>query len=237
MHNRHFIGISIKLMLLTIALSAFCAQPDTSGWVLDDEKDNIRIYTRTIPDLKNVEFKGVGLDSINIEIIAATLLDISGYSSWLSSVSESKIIKVIDPDHFFVYQRLKFTWPFRDRDIIASVDIDRDYARGILKAHLQGVHDTLVPSQEGCLRMTTMTGNIELQYIHRKVTEVSYSESFDPGGNFPEWLTKIVSKRMPVIVIATLKKVIRKKSGGLSAEGLAIKNEIEQALANGSLNP
>jgi hypothetical protein len=44
-----------------------------------------------------VAFKGVARDSLPIETVAAALLDVSGYASWLPHVAESRIVKTIGP--------------------------------------------------------------------------------------------------------------------------------------------
>jgi hypothetical protein len=233
--RKTFPNFTAILVLLLASKGAFCSLPDTAGWILETEKDSIKIYTRKAAESQTVEFKGIARDSLKIETVANTLLDISGYARWLPHVAESRIVRENNPDHFFVYQRLKFSWPFHDRDIVASVVINRDYVTGTLRAHLQGVRDTLVPVQEGCFRMTRMTGDIELTYIRRICTEVSYSESFDPGGNFPGWLTKIVSRNMPYVVLTTLKKVLLQNTEQLSPEGQSVRQEIERSIMNGAL--
>jgi len=230
-----FLNRTITLAVLLASKGAFCSLPDTAGWILDSEKDSVKIYIRKAAESQTVEFKGIARDSLKIETVANILLDIPGYARWLPHVAESRIVSQNDPDHFFVYQRLKFSWPFHDRDIVASVVIVRDYVTGTLRAHLQGVRDTLVPVRDGCFRMIRMTGDIELTYIRRSCTEVSYSESFDPGGNFPGWLTRIVSKNMPHVVLTTLKKILLQNAGQLSPEARSVKQEIERSIMNGAL--
>ena len=231
-----FLAFPFFLLFLGLCDTALAA-PEVPQWNLVQQEDGIDIYTRPEPVSTMVSFRLVFSQSMPIHTIASTLLDIPGYASWMSYLIQSRIIKRIAVDQFIAYQRFDFPWPFDDRDIVAEVTVKRDYKTGTLSAQIRALPDPLVPIDEDCVRITNMWGEFVVQYLSSSLTKIIYSESFDPGGNFTQWLAEYVSLHMPLVVVASMKKELREPSADRTQEANSIAREIEKQVLNGSLPP
>lgn len=232
--------VLLRTLLLTgLPLAALFAAPDpltdTVPWILESRADGISFYSKKHAGTSIVTFKGEGTDTVTIGVIAATLLNIQEYPAWMPNVAESQIVKKEDDDHFYVYQRFAFSWPFQDRDIVVRVVVSRDYRAGVIGARIDAVPEPLVPIKKGCVRMTVMCADIKARYLHRRTIEMTYAESFDPGGNFPSWLTGMVATRMPQLMFPALKKIVTGDKYTALPEAVVINREIGKSVEKGLL--
>jgi len=200
-----------------LALTSICAVgvgsllADELPWKLIRESDGIQVYSRMEEGSQIVSFKGVSKEKVGIDTVASILLDIAAYPSWIKYIKESKVIKRIDDDNFYVYQRFDFFRPFHDRDIVVKVSIKRFYKEGYLHATMDAVQEDMYPLQEKCVRMKDMTGEITVRYVSPQITEGHFQEQFSPGGHVPDWITKKINEYIPLVVLKELKKETAKR--------------------------
>jgi len=219
-----FILISAGLIIL----SGVCfLRSEERPWSLLRESDGIQVYSRMIEGSQIVVFKGVSRENADIDTIASILLDIPAYPSWIEYIKESKVIKRIDKDNFYVYQRFKFFWPYNDRDIVVKVSIDRRYGEGILHADMKAVQESMYPVQKDCIRMKEMSGEITVKYVSAGVTEGNFSERFSPGGRVPDWMAKKINEYIPLVVLTKLKEETKKRT---VSDKRIIADEIEKEM-------
>jgi hypothetical protein len=205
---------SAGVLLALISICAVCVGQllaDELPWKLIRESDGIQVYSRMEEGSQIVSFKGVSREKVGIDAIASILLDIAAYPSWIEYIKESKIIKRIDDDNFYVYQRFDFFRPFHDRDIVVKVSIKRFYKEGYLHATMEAVKEDLYPLQNKCVRMKDMTGEITVRYVSPEITEGHFQEQFSPGGHVPDWITKKINEYIPLVVLKELKKEAAKR--------------------------
>jgi START domain len=219
-----FILISAAMIILT---GVYVLRSEESKWELLRESDGIQVFSRMKEGSQIIEFKGVSRENADIDTIAAILLDIASYPSWIEYIKESKIIKRTDVDNFYVYQRFKFFWPYNDRDIVVKVTIDRRYGEGILHADMRAVQENMYPVQKDCIRMKEMSGEITVKYVSAGVTEGNFSERFSPGGRVPDWLAKKINEYIPLVVLTKLKEEAKKRT---VSDKRSIADEIEKAM-------
>jgi hypothetical protein len=226
----------LTLICFSVSICTAAISTDEDHWKLERESDGIKVYTGKKTKSGMVEYMGVSRDRVRIEEVADILLDVPGYTSWGDYISESRVINKTDDDHFLVYQKYDFLWPYEDRDIIASVVITRDYKKGVLHAVMTAVDDDSVSRRDGCVRITEMRSDVEVRYVNREETEGSFTGLFNPGGHIPIWLANAVGKYIPSIVLKKLREMIAK---GVKAEptavGREVKRGIEHAIAEGYL--
>lgn len=228
--TRKYIGY----LIAGITLYAVCVAPllaDERPWELVRESDGIKVYSRMIEGSQKADFKGESEENVDIDTVASILLDIPSYPAWIKYIKESRIIKKIDDDNFYVYQRFMFFWPYKDRDIIVKIHIERPYEKGYLFATMDAVNDTkMYPPRKDCVRMSEMTGEITVRYVSSGVTEGNFQEQFTPGGHVPDWIAKKINEFLPLVVLQKLREEAARK--GKSAD-TAISDAIEKSLNNG----
>jgi hypothetical protein len=223
------------IVLVLISGVALLSVEQGSDWVYTREVDQIRVYTRQNPSSQIVEFKGVSRDKAKIEDVASILLDLPSYTKWIKYISKSYIVRKVDDNNLIVYQRFLFFFPYQDRDIVVAVKISRDYKSGILRADFNATNDSSVPPTNDCVRIKKLHGEAEIRYQNRELTEGSFTERFDPGGNVPDWLTDALCKQMPIVVLTKLKEELNRGHAAGSTEKDLIKKEIEKSIRSGLL--
>ncbi|OPZ80791.1 MAG: hypothetical protein BWY76_03248 [bacterium ADurb.Bin429] len=176
-----------------------------------------------------VAFRGRSSDAIRFEQTAAILLDVPAYREWIPYISASYIVKRFSADHFIVYQRFDFTWPYDDRDILAEVRINRNYPEGIFTAEIRAIDDTALKAvPDNCLRMTRMSGTVTIRFIDHGTTEGTFTELFDPAGYIPSWLANAISERIPSTVLKNLRS--RARTVGAHPDAAGIRAELERRM-------
>lgn len=221
------------LVSLLIIPGIFFARED--GWEIVKDKKNIKTYKRVVEDSDFKEFKGIALCDSRIEVIAEVLLDISGYTNWLEYITESRIVEKLDEDNMVIYQRFRIKWPFRDRDCVFRVNIDRNYDTGTFYVKLHTVAEPDVPLKKGIVRIADITGVVIIQYIDREHTEAYFSEKINFGGNMPGWLINLINKYVPYKVLTGMTEESKKKKHEDAAESSVIKENIEKSISDGVL--
>lgn len=233
-YNMKFSSIktAVLVSLLIIPGMLFALE---DGWEIVKDKKNIKTYKRTVEDSGFKEFKGIAFCNDRIEVIAEVLLGISGYTNWLEYITESTIIKKVDENNMVIYQRFRIKWPFRDRDCVFSVNIDRNYDTGTFYVKLHTVTEPDVPLKKGVVRVTDVTGAVIIRYIDREHTEVYFSEKINFGGNMPDWLINLINKYVPYKVLTGLTEECKKKKYAEAVASSVIKENIEKSIEKGIL--
>jgi hypothetical protein len=223
-NKRSVVALATGMIVLSCI---YALRSEDNPWNLLRESDGIQVFSRMKEGSQIIEFKGVSREKVDIDTIASILLDIPSYPSWIEYIKVSKVIKRIDADNFYVYQRFKFFWPYNDRDIVVKITIDRRYDEGLLHADMKAVQDGMYPVQNDCVRMKDMSGEITVKYVSADITEGNFSERFSPGGRVPDWMAKKINEYIPLVVLTKLKEETKKRS---VPEKKPISDEIEKAM-------
>jgi len=213
------------------------ADNEGGPWTLSKKTEIITVYRMAIPGLDIDAFKGVCEYPVRLEVLGSVLENISGYVSWIDSLIESRIIKKIDKNHLFLYQRYEAVWPFSDRDCVAEVNVDRNFQTGQFTIRIHSISGLLPPLTDGTVRLPAYEGTFLIEYIDREHTRITYIGKIEFGGNIPNWLGDFLSSEIPFITLNGLIQEAQKKKYIKIAETSELKRKLEESVQKGILKP
>ncbi len=176
-----------------------------NNWVLQKEKDGIKISSRHTAssqfDDVHVEVDLPG----NIEQMKSILLDISHYKDWSYAMKKSVLIKQLGPGRLIYYSEIEVPWPATDRYFYANFDLEEDSASHTIKLISVNLPDYM-PASKDLLQVTSVKGLWNISTISRKVIHVDYILELNPGGSLPAWVLNLFSTKGPLETFENIKQ-------------------------------
>ncbi|MCK4679192.1 MAG: hypothetical protein KAT48_13745 [Bacteroidales bacterium] len=199
--------ISIIVVLCSFILSSVntLAQKE---WKLVKDKNEIKIFTRSIEGTKLKAYKGEAMISVNIEQLYNFLINVGNYHEWAYECKESTLISKVDDIEYIYYSIYKMPWPFYDRDIVTKMDISsrngEEYIIILETKLIEGIREekkNLVRIPE-YYQKTTL---IKQDNISVKMIIEGY---LDPGGKIPIWIINMFLADGPYESIINIKEIL-----------------------------
>lgn len=203
-----FIAEKIKTMksvfafLLVFTFSSNTAQ---DSWVLQKDKDNIRVYTKKVEGYEVKASKVTTVLETTVHRLVAVLLDADNFYKVIASSKSSKLLKIVSDTERIYYVSTDAPWPVSDRDGVYSMKFSQDPKTktvtvkvGCLPDYIPQIADHVrVPASEGIWKFTPLNNG--------KV-EASYEYVADPGGSIPAWLANSSAVDLPFETFKNLKE-------------------------------
>ncbi len=193
---------SLGLTLILLLETSIFGQ---NNWVLQKEKDGIKISSRHTAssqfDDVHVEVDLPG----NIEQMKSILLDISHYKDWSYAMKKSVLIKQLGPGRLIYYSEIEVPWPATDRYFYANFDLEEDSASQTIKLISVNLPDYM-PASKDLLQVTSVKGLWNISTISRKVIHVDYILELNPGGSLPAWVLNLFSTKGPLETFENIKQ-------------------------------
>lgn len=230
MKKIYFIGVLVNVLFLMS--TTVSAEPE---WSLVLNKNDIKVYNRTVAGSDLNAFKGVTVVNAGLEVILCAIRDIPGQVHWLADCKESKAIEKINSKTWLIYNVTGAPWPVSDRDAVYKRIESDDYKEGKVMFIFTAIECPEVPEKEKMVRMKDVYGEIFLKYVDRNHTLAEYTVKADPAGRIPAVVSNIMSKYIPYNTLTGLKEIIRQ--GKYVQESLKsdAKQEIENSIKAGFL--
>lgn len=159
-------------------------------WKLRHEKDGMKVFSGKVPGQEFEAARCVSVIDAKPEIIGEVLRDIPNYPEWMHKCKTSPILKdVSTPEHesyiLYFYQE---TPVIADRDIVLRSSTSLDLQKKKVNIEFRSIHDFDYPSPKGVVRMKSLVGQWELEWIDREHTRVIYTLNIDLAGRVPGWM-------------------------------------------------
>ena len=185
-----------KLFLIFL-LFANCAIAQTNdGWVLKDNDDGIKIYTRDVDHSKVKAIKVECQFDATLSQLVAVLMDVKNSEEWLYHTSSNYIVKQVSLSDLYYYSMVEMPWPISNRDFIAHLMVSQDVATKVVTIYAPCIAD-LVPLKSGVVRIANSNGKWVLTPLNNDHVKVVYTLHADPGGSIPAWLTNLFVTQGP----------------------------------------
>lgn len=232
---------SLKLPLLFLAVAALLAVPgpvradskDDQGWEHVSDSDGILVQRRTVEGSNLKEFRGRSVVAAPIGRVLGVIRDAPHRIEWMSECASSYVVEEdLKARVQIAYHRTKAPWPVADRDSInrAQMIVQPEQHRVFLP--FEGISHPKVPVVKGVVRMPFIRGHWILMPLQAgKSTLVEYQVHANPGGQLPEWLANLASKKLPLLTIIGLKKQVTKRDYPEFEAEVAASPELKQLLA------
>jgi hypothetical protein len=178
---------------------------DQENWVLQKEKDGIKISSRhsttsAFNDIR-VEMDLPG----NIDQLARILLDIKKYKEWSYATKVSELVKQLGPGKLIYYTEIEVPWPATNRYFYANFELKQDTAKQSLRLIAVNLPD-YGPAPKDLMKVTFSRGTWNVTTISGKSIHLDYTLELNPGSTLPAWVLNLFSTKGPMESFENIKK-------------------------------
>lgn len=200
----------LKLALLFL-LFANCALAQTGdGWVLKDNDDGVKIFTRGVENSKIKAIKVECQLDATLPQLVAVLMDVRNSEEWLYHTSSNYIVKQVSPADIYYYSMVEMPWPISNRDFIAHLMVSQDAVTKVVTIDAPCIAD-MVPVKPKVVRIANSNGKWVLTPLSNGHVKVVYTLHADPGGSIPAWLINLFVTQGPRQSFKKLKVHLQKQ--------------------------
>lgn len=198
-------------IILGLAIGILCptftyAQYD---WELKKEENSIKVYTSKVPESSYKAFKAHALiQAPGINALAAAILDVKNYVTWMPDTKESTIIKKFDDSHDIHYVLTDAPWPVNDRDGVYEQKATYYKTDNKLVIQLDCLKEYDFPLESKVVRMTVGSGFWEITDSGNGKFDLVYLYHAEPGGSIPAWLANTSVVDIPFDLMTNLKAMV-----------------------------
>ena len=196
------------MKLYIFILSFLCITPvfAQKTWKLKKDKDDIKIYTKTIDSTKIKAYKVEMTVQTTLEKVKNVIVDGDQLHVWNYKAIDSKLLEKSSESTYVIWMALYLPWPLRNRDFASKLQLKR-ISKDVIRIDLTSVSEKYA-IQEDYLRMTNFIGYwlLEQKDDTVKITHQMYG---DPGGNLPSWFVNSTITKAPFYNFKELRKRVQ----------------------------
>ena len=196
------------LFLCLLFISTLCFGQDT-GWKLASEKDDIKVYTRTVADSKLKAIKVECSLPVRPSQLVAAILDIDNSYQWVYHSKLNRIIKRISPSELYYYAQVNVPWPVDNRDYVSHVMVSQNPKTKVITIDAPCVPG-IVPLKKDMVRITHSTGKWTISPFENNAIKVTYQLELYPAGSVPAWLVNLFATQGPMETFQKLKLQVQR---------------------------
>lgn len=186
----------MKPFFLSIILSiCFLFSFSQEQWVLKEQENGIRVYTRKTRKSSVKEFKAITVFQASIQSVIDKITDAEGLKHWNYKTTESRLIERVSDKEFIIYMYNNFPWPVKDRDHISKLTLSKIDSSSV-RIDISSLPNRL-PKIEGVIRIEEFSGYwlIEKTVNGIQVTQQMYGE---PKGRVPSLIINATLAKAPL---------------------------------------
>lgn len=169
---------------------------DEAGWRLVREREDLRIWSRRMPDDKNRLFRWqlTALEAsaeVVFEGFVRRLLD--HHQHWTKEYVDGRVVDELDAGARVLYQRFDPGVPGISKRDLCSAEVHRELVGGALLASYRSVDG--VPRERGYERIDWWGAALCTPRDDGRSCDLSYLDRENQGGLFPAWLMNLMMPR------------------------------------------
>jgi len=199
--------IRVVIFILVFLPSVLFSQ---DGWMLEKNKNEIRVYTRTVQGSSYKEFRGVMEIDAPLSSVVAVLQDVDHMCDWMYRAGDVKLLEREGDSIIILHGITTAPWPFADRDQTYKYQYIWNEVDSTVIVKMMGMSDYF-PENENCVRMPDSKGSWQFKQRKNNMVQVSLQYHADPGGKIPAWLSNSFVVDSPYETLKAMKKMIRKE--------------------------
>jgi hypothetical protein len=193
-------------LFLLFVVTAARAQED---WNLKTDKDNIKTYSKKLPDSKINAVKIESVFPCTVSQFVSVLMDVDSYDDWIYNSKSTRLVKQVSPAEMYYYSEVGFPWPTANRDFVSHVIISQDPRTKIAHVDAKNVSG-LVPVKSSIVRIEKSSGSWLITPVGGNSVKIEYVLQVDPGGDLPAWLINPFASKGLVETFKNLRKQLTK---------------------------
>lgn len=199
--------ISGKILLVFLAfasLQSFKWAQQVDGWVYEQEKKGIKVFTKKGKWGQLRDSKAVMTVNNTPEQMLAFLTDFDHYNTWFARCQKSKLLARIGDNEYIVYLFFDAPWPASDRDCVIRVKVVKDDTTGAITV-TQTSEPKYVKEEANVVRVQQLVSTWKLVPTSTG-TLVTNEYASNPGGNVPDWMVNTQSVETPMTTFQNLQQ-------------------------------
>lgn len=192
-----------RILLFGLLLTATVVYGQ-DGWKLSANKNDIKIYTRPVPNSKIRAIKVECNLPVRQSALVAAILDIDNSDKWVYHGKDARIIKKVSPSELYYYSEVAVPWPAENRDYISHISVNQNPKNKVVVIDAPCVAG-MVPIRHNIVRITHSIGKWTIGPYENNIIRVSYEIEVDPAGSVPAWLVNLFATQGPMETFERLK--------------------------------
>jgi hypothetical protein len=182
-----------------------------SDWVLEKNKDGVKVYTRSIEGWSIKEFKGVVSIQATLAQVEAAIRDSPNRSKWMHNSYDTKDVRWVSNNEVYTYSAIDAPWPVSDRDNVLHWKYNR-VSDKFIRIDMKAAPNEIA-QVSGVVRVTRLEGFWTLEDKGNGYIEVVQQVAAEPGGSIPAWLANSSVVDAPYNTLYNLKKHVESQNG------------------------
>lgn len=195
-----------KRVLLLVILFVGIFEVYSQNWVLEFEKNGIKVWTRKLDWSQIKEFKGETIINTNLGSIVYVLDDVNNYPTWVYNCIESYRVKKENDFKGYIYNVIKTPWPVKNRDFVYQYSVSQNKTTLVVSINTLAVKG-MVPDK-GYVRMTYVKSSYVLTPLDKNRVKVVFQNHSDPAGDVPQSIINMFITETPYYTLSNLRKMI-----------------------------
>lgn len=200
---KHY-AVLLMSILLSFSISA-------SEWELKkhDEENNIKVYTRLMPnsDSDFKEFKGVTYIKSRVTPFVALLDNAELACEWMHNCVKFEFIDEKSATQKTSYSINNAPWPVTDRDLVIYSETVQDKDSSAVTISLSSAFDK-VANDDDYIRVKELQGEWKFTPMDDGIVEVTYQLFLDPAGSLPSMIAATTVVDTPYYTLLNLREII-----------------------------
>lgn len=207
--RKSLLGTGLGLYLLAATTGSGHAKEPETGWQFERDQDGIQVQTRPVAGFDVIEVQGSTTLRTDVDQLLALYRDPDRCVDWIPSCAESHRVSQSSDERFSLYRRLANPFPFKDRDYVLDIVVQRDTANGEVVIRYQD--NKTAPENRCCVRMDRLVGFWRFTPMADGRVAVLYRAHLLPGGGFPDSIVNKSVPDMPFNTLTALKREIESR--------------------------
>mgnify|MGYP006253058255 FL=1 len=207
LQTNHKIIFSTLSLAIFMLLSAFSTTKNQNGkWHLAKNRNDIKVYTRSVEGFVLKEFKGETNIKASIEEVLSIIKNLDNYTTWMPGCTESKLLKKVSDNEYYHYAVREAPWPLFDRDAITHIKIEPQ-TNGEVLIKVVAKPD-FIAEKSNMVRVPIVRASWRFVPKNDGSTDIIYIGIGSAGGNIPDWLANTAVVTVPYGTLYNLKKAL-----------------------------
>ncbi|HUR29861.1 MAG TPA: hypothetical protein VMZ69_00445 [Saprospiraceae bacterium] len=191
----------ILIAVCFLFVSAFAKAAD--DWVLEIEKEGIRVYTQLDAGSPYKQVKVTTTIDASMERVLEILMSFGHYKNWMYHVTESYLINRSDEETYYVFTLEDASWPMQNRYQVSRVNVEQSSTEATVR--FRSVPN-YIEKRTDAIQIKQNEGYWSLKSRPNHQCTLEYVIIQNPGGHVPPWLANFNAVENPYFSVMNLKK-------------------------------
>lgn len=176
-------------------------------WELVKNKNEIKVYTRSVPISPIKSFRGVTELDTDLSTMVAFFMDVKSYTKWMKLCKSAEKLAEATDHGWYQHTVNNPPWPVMLRDCIVRTYWSQDLETHVVIFEFYNYPD-YIPEIKGHVRAPEIMGYYSLTPQKNGKVELAYEALADPGGWIPTWIVNWGLVATPYSTLLKIRKMM-----------------------------